>query len=104
MPNDRAVRRRMRWYNSLFFRVILLCGVLVLCLLGSVIVITRHYFGEVVEEMQTRTSEILQSVLLEFKERPDVDYNPAYGKRTRCSAGCSNRQAGNRFDRGPVYF
>ena len=45
------------WRHSLIFRVIVLCAVLVFCLLGSVYVITRHYFGEVVQEMETHFGE-----------------------------------------------
>ena len=66
-------RRPVRWYNSLFFRVIVLCCVLLLCLLGAVTVITVYYFQEVVQEMEAQTTEIAQSIVLSFRENSAVD-------------------------------
>ncbi len=63
-----------RWHSSLIVRVMLLCGVLVLCLLGSVYEITRHYFREVVQEMETRTQDIANRVVLLLEEHPDMDF------------------------------
>jgi signal transduction histidine kinase len=61
-----------RWYNSLIFRVVLLCVVLLLCLLGSVYVITRYYFGEVVKEMEAHTRSIVESIELRLEEHPEA--------------------------------
>lgn len=68
-----GVMPRVRWHNSLIFRVILLCVVLVACMLGSVYVITRHYFGEVMTEMEQRTQDIADRLVLIVQEHPDVD-------------------------------
>jgi signal transduction histidine kinase len=61
------------WYNSLILRIILLCVVLILCLLGSVYEISRHYFREVVQEMETYTSDIANELLLHIEESPETD-------------------------------
>jgi len=63
----------IRWYNSLIFRVVVLCAVLLLCLLGSVYIITRFYFGEVIQEMEARTGEIADRVMLSLQQDSDAD-------------------------------
>ena len=63
----------VRWHNSLIVRVIVLCAVLVLCLLGSVYEITRHYFHEVVQEMETNAQDIASELSLQLEEHPDAD-------------------------------
>ncbi len=63
----------VRWYNSLIFRVIVLCVVLVACMLGSVYVISRHYFGEVVTEMEERTQDIADRLVLIIQENPTAN-------------------------------
>ena len=42
MTNASFVAPPLRWRRSLFFRVVLLCAVLLICLLASVIVITHR--------------------------------------------------------------
>ena len=64
---------RIHWYHSLIFRVIVLCAILVLCLLAAVYVITRHYFREVVNEMETETREIAQSIQVQVEANPTRD-------------------------------
>ena len=64
---------RIRWYNSLILRIIVLCVVLALCLLGSVFEISRHYFGEVVQEMETYTADIATELSLRLEESPNAD-------------------------------
>ncbi len=54
-------------------RVILLCAILVVCLLGSVLVITRHYFSEVIQEMETQTQAVGDNIVLQLKENPDIE-------------------------------
>ncbi len=44
------VIQRVHWTNSLSARVVALCVVLVLCLLGSVYVLTVHFLKEVQSE------------------------------------------------------
>ena len=63
----------IRWYDSLIFRVVVLCAVLLLCLLGSVYIITRFYFGEAIQEMEARTGEIADRVMLSLQQNSDAD-------------------------------
>ena len=65
---------RIPWYKSLFFRVIVLCAVLLLCLFGSVIVITHHFFQETVRQMEAQASDIAHSLEIRFEEGFDADY------------------------------
>jgi len=73
-PARNAATQRVRWRDSLFVRVMVLCGVLLLCLLGSVAVITRYYFLEVIAEMETRTNHIVDSLFFKFEENPEISY------------------------------
>lgn len=59
---------RVRWRDSLIVRVIVLCAVLLLCLLGSVYEISRHYFGEVVREMEAQTQDIANRITFHLEE------------------------------------
>jgi signal transduction histidine kinase len=64
---------KIRWYNSLILRVIGLCVILALCLLGTVYEISRHYFREVVQEMETYTTDIASEMTLRLEETPTSD-------------------------------
>lgn len=70
IPNTRGMPGR--WRDSLITRVILLCSVLLLCLLASVYVITRHFYREVSEEMARQTRAIADSVVLRLDENPEL--------------------------------
>ena len=73
-PNNNApAPRRVRWRHSIFFRTILLCAILLLCLLGSVIVISRYYFQEAVQEMEVVAAEIADSIVIELEATPEID-------------------------------
>ena len=63
----------VRWRDSLIVRVIGLCVILVLCLLGSVYVMTGHYYREVAREMEKRAVEVVQSVEVWMDEHPEVE-------------------------------
>jgi signal transduction histidine kinase len=68
---DKALGGRphaVHWWNSLLVRVLLLCCVLVLCLLGSVLILTRYFYLEAAQEMEARTNEIVQTLTLDFAE------------------------------------
>jgi len=69
-------RSRVRsWANSLVARVLFLCVVLLLCLLGSLYVLTRFYFSQVILEMESAAAEIAQSIAFDLKEA-DLDEDP----------------------------
>lgn len=67
----RAARVPLR--QSLLFRVMMLCGVLVLCLFAAVLMITRYFLQEAAQEMQAQTAAIVESLDLEFGEANEVD-------------------------------
>ncbi len=62
------------WHKSLFFRVVLLCAVLLACLFGSVAVITHHFFQEAVRQMESQASDIAHSLEIRLEEGAPQDY------------------------------
>lgn len=56
--NVEPVISKVHWTNSLVARVVALCVVLVLCLLGSVYVLTVHFLKEVQAEYENRAFEM----------------------------------------------
>jgi len=62
------------WYKSLFFRVIVLCAVLLLCLFGSVVIITHHFFRQTVQQMEEQAMDIAHSLEIRFEEGYESDY------------------------------
>ncbi|MCC6486079.1 MAG: HAMP domain-containing protein [Candidatus Hydrogenedentes bacterium] len=71
MANGSHTFAKVRWYNSLVVRVIALCAVLVLCLLGSVYILTAHFFVEVRREMENQTLKMANDVQIWFDEHPN---------------------------------
>lgn len=65
--------KAIRWRDSLLARVLALCVVLVLCLLGAVYFLTSHYYRQVLEGMQEQASEIARSVKIKLDALPDFD-------------------------------
>lgn len=62
------------WYRTLFFRVVVLCAVLLLCLFAALMAVTRHFFQEASAEMEARTADIAHSLELRFEEGFEGDY------------------------------
>ncbi len=73
-PQKPPASMRVPWYKSLFFRVVLLCAVLLLCLFGSVIVITHHFFQEAARQMEAQAADIAHNLEIRFEEGFDQDY------------------------------
>jgi signal transduction histidine kinase len=67
---------RIRWYDSLTVRVIFLCVFLVLCLLGSVYIITGRYFREVVQELEQSTQLMAERIEIWAADNPPEDFDP----------------------------
>ncbi len=59
---------RIPWHKSLFFRMTVLCAILFLCLFGSVVVLTRHFFRETARQMEDQATEIAHSLEIRFDE------------------------------------
>ncbi|MEX2015082.1 MAG: histidine kinase dimerization/phospho-acceptor domain-containing protein, partial [Candidatus Hydrogenedentales bacterium] len=70
-------RERGRRRNSLIFRIVSLCVLLVLFLLGVVYFLIGHYYREMVREMQARAAEIAGDMQIWLDEHPDlpIDWN-----------------------------
>ncbi len=62
------------WYRTLFFRVVVLCAVLLACLFGALMAVTRHFFQEASAEMEAQTAEIARTLELRFEEGFQGDY------------------------------
>lgn len=73
MTSTGSNRTSVRWHNSLIVRVMALCVVLLLCLLGSVYVLTGHYYREIIHEMEAEAAEIAQSVEVYLEEHTEED-------------------------------
>ncbi len=63
----------LRWHRTLMARVAALCVVLVLCLLGSVYVVTGFYYQELVHAMEDETIAMAEKIAIELVENPEVD-------------------------------
>jgi two-component system, NtrC family, sensor histidine kinase HydH len=72
MDTPKKHRLSMGRRHSLLFRVAALSGILVLCLLGSVIVITQFYFHEVGRDLEKRTQAMVDDIRLELETGPDI--------------------------------
>ncbi len=64
---------RVEWHNSIVVRVVVLCAVLLACLLGSVYEISRHYFGEMIQEMESQAEAIADMIELRLEENRSAD-------------------------------
>jgi signal transduction histidine kinase len=73
-PENNLLPKRIPWHNSLFFRVIVLCAVLLLCLFGSVIVITHHFFQQAAQQMESQAADIAHNLEIRFDEGFGNDY------------------------------
>lgn len=61
-----------RWRQSLYFRVILLCGVLLLCLFAALMVIMNYFLNEAVQEMEAQADDIIRTLHVKLEEVPDI--------------------------------
>jgi signal transduction histidine kinase len=50
-----------------------LCGVLLLCLLGSVLVLTRYFYTEAADEMRLQAERMAETISLSFEQNPSQD-------------------------------
>ena len=64
----------VRWRDSLIVRVLVLCVVLVLCLLGAVYFLTGHYFQQVVTTMEQQAEEVAQAVKIQLDALTEPDF------------------------------
>lgn len=62
--NAQNTLRAIRWPQSLVVRVVALCAVMVVCLFGTVYVLTVHYYGDIVRHMEGRAASIADAVAI----------------------------------------
>ncbi len=67
------LKKSFRYRTSLITRTILICVVLLLCLFGSIYVITNHYYRQVVSEMRAQAESIAESIVTHLKVSPEDD-------------------------------
>lgn len=58
----------VRWHNSLIARIVALCVILVMCLLGSVYVLTGHFLYQIRKETEARIIEMANEARYYFEE------------------------------------
>ena len=73
----------IRWHRTLMARVIALCIVLVLCLLGSVYVVTGFYYQELMQAMEHEVVEMAKAVSVELVENPHVGLESIEGRLSK---------------------
>jgi signal transduction histidine kinase len=56
-------RSPVKWRHSMYFRVLVLCCVLLLCLFTSIFIIVRHTISEAVREVESESREIARRVI-----------------------------------------
>ncbi len=61
-----------RWRQSLYFRVVLLCGVLLLCLFATLMVIMNYFLNEAIQEMEAQADDIIHTLHVKLEETPDI--------------------------------
>ena len=59
----RHSRSPVKWRHSMYFRVLVLCCVLVFCLFASIFIIVRHTIGEAMREVESESREIARRVI-----------------------------------------
>jgi signal transduction histidine kinase len=59
----------VRWHNSLIARIVALCAILVMCLLGSVYVLTGHFIYQIRKEMEARIFDMAKQAEYYFQEQ-----------------------------------
>ena len=63
-------RSPVKWQHSMYFRVLVLCCVLLLCLFASIFIIVRYTIGEAIHEVESESREIAKRVLEMLKATP----------------------------------
>jgi signal transduction histidine kinase len=64
---------RIRWRESLLVRVVALCAVLLLCLLGSAVGIMRFYVHRAAEDMRALSETMAEHARLAIERDPGID-------------------------------
>lgn len=73
-------RSPVKWQHSMYFRVLVLCCVLLLCLFASIFIIVRYTIGEAIHEVESESREIAKRVLEMFEGDTPLDREEIAGK------------------------
>lgn len=63
----------VKWWHSMYFRVLLLCCVLLSCLLASIFIIINHRIDEAVQEVESKSNTIVAEVYRLLKAFPELE-------------------------------
>lgn len=83
-------RSPVKWRHSLYFRVLVLCCVLLICLFASIFSIVRYTIGEAARELESESHLIAEKVLRLLESNPSMD-------RGRIAAIITEENAGARI-------
>ncbi|MBX3175833.1 MAG: HAMP domain-containing protein [Candidatus Hydrogenedentes bacterium] len=70
----------VKWRHSMYFRVILLCCVLLLCLFASIFIIVRYTIREAVREVESKSYEIADEVYKLLETYPLLETEEVAGR------------------------
>ena len=74
-PDKNTPHPRTPWHSALFFRVMFLSIILILCLLGAVAIITRYYANEAAGAVQERAISMAGTITVRYEEEPNIPLN-----------------------------
>ncbi|MBI2424972.1 MAG: HAMP domain-containing protein [Candidatus Hydrogenedentes bacterium] len=77
------------WRNSLLLRMMVLCGILLLCLFGSVLIITQFYFNEAAEVLRAQAEETAGELAVKFEDNPELDLSDYQQELTGALSGAN---------------
>lgn len=75
----RLGRSPVKWRHSMYFRVLILCCVLLLCLFASIFIIVRYTISEAIREVESESNAIGQKVTTLLESNPSMDRGQAAG-------------------------
>lgn len=65
----------VKWRHSMYFRVLLLCCVLLSCLLAAIFIIARHTLDEVENEVRNRSDQIVNEIYRIMEQDPRIEHS-----------------------------
>jgi len=74
IPAPRPSRSPVKWRHSMYFRVLVLCCVLVLCLFAAIFSIVRYTVREASRELETRSIQIAEELYRIVEENPSMEH------------------------------
>jgi len=66
-------RSPVKWRHSMYFRVLVLCCVLLICLFAAIFIIVRHSFHEAIAEVESQSLEMVETVYRLLESNPALE-------------------------------